>query len=38
MEHGEIMILPIDTIDQCADYLTKGMAMELFEAHWKANQ
>jgi len=38
VERGDITILPIDTIDQRADSLTKATATELFEAHRKANQ
>jgi len=38
VECGNATILQISTVDQRADSLTKATSVELFEAHWKANQ
>ena len=38
VECGDVTILPISTVDQWADSLTKATSVELFEAHQKANQ
>jgi len=38
VERGDIVVLPITTVDQRADSLTKGTSSDLFEAHRLANQ
>jgi len=38
VECGDIVVLLITTVDQCADSLMKGTLIDLFEAHQLANQ
>jgi len=38
MESGDIVVVPISTIDQHADSLTKATKTELYESHRLSNQ